>query len=68
MDYDDFSSGFGVWSGTSFSAPVFVGELAKALADAYLAGDADRSTKAAVARMRELIDEQPSGRPETQTP
>jgi hypothetical protein len=31
-DLDDFSSGFGLWSGTSFSAPGLVGELASALA------------------------------------
>ena len=28
LDLDDFSSGFGVWSGTSFAAPVFAGQLA----------------------------------------
>jgi subtilisin family serine protease len=33
IDPDDFSSGFGTWSGTSFAAPVLAGELAAALAD-----------------------------------
>jgi subtilisin family serine protease len=31
LDPDDFSCGFGTWSGTSFSTPVFAGELAKEL-------------------------------------
>ncbi len=31
VDLDDFSSGFGVWSGTSFAAPVFAGKVAAAL-------------------------------------
>jgi serine protease len=26
LDPDDFSSGFAVWSGTSFAAPAFLGE------------------------------------------
>ena len=32
VDPDDFRSGFGVWSGTSFAAPVFAGQLAARLA------------------------------------
>jgi subtilisin family serine protease len=31
VDPDNFASGFGTWSGTSFSAPVLAGELANAL-------------------------------------
>jgi subtilisin family serine protease len=31
LDPDDFSSGFAVWSGTSFSAPIAAGEIAGAL-------------------------------------
>ena len=56
LDPDDFSSGFGVWSGTSFAAPVLAGELAAALVNKYLSGDQDLSTAAAVARMRLLLD------------
>lgn len=33
VDPDDFASGFGVWSGTSFSAPVLAAELAQHLLD-----------------------------------
>jgi serine protease len=31
IDPDDFSGGFGLWSGTSFAAPIAAGELAAAL-------------------------------------
>jgi subtilisin family serine protease len=31
IDPDDFSSGFGIWSGTSFAAPILVGEVAQYL-------------------------------------
>ena len=31
VDPDDFTSGFAIWSGTSFAAPVLAGELAQAL-------------------------------------
>ena len=44
MDDDDYSCGFGLWSGTSFAAPAFAGDLAKALADQgqALRDDGDR--------------------------
>ena len=50
IDPDDFSAGFGVWSGTSFSAPVLVGEIAQHLhaSGALVADDVDPA--AAVAR------------------
>jgi hypothetical protein len=31
VDPDDFRSGFGLWSGTSFAAPILVGEIAQYL-------------------------------------
>jgi hypothetical protein len=34
VDPDDYTGGFGVWSGTSFATPVFSAELAAALVDA----------------------------------
>jgi hypothetical protein len=33
IDMDDFRGGFGVWSGTSFSAPLFAGRVAAGLVD-----------------------------------
>ena len=30
-DLDDFSSGFGLWSGTSFAAPALAGDIARKL-------------------------------------
>jgi len=33
VDPDDYTGGFGVWSGTSFSTPVFAAELAATLVD-----------------------------------
>ena len=39
IDPDDFRGGFGVWSGTSFSAPLMAGLLARQLQDDLGAGD-----------------------------
>jgi hypothetical protein len=50
-DPDDYSSGFGVWSGTSFSAPAFVGELACLLAKKPL----DKVVKTRVSTLRRLV-------------
>jgi subtilisin family serine protease len=33
MDPDDFSGGFGTWSGTSFAAPLLAAEIAQSLVD-----------------------------------
>jgi hypothetical protein len=33
IDPDDYRSGFGIWSGTSFAAPILAGELAHCLLD-----------------------------------
>ena len=58
LDPDDFSSGFGVWSGTSFAAPVFAGQLARELLAA--APPADLASR--VARTRELLERMPGRR------
>jgi subtilisin family serine protease len=55
FDPDDFSSGFGVWSGTSFAAPVLAGEVAAALARVYQDGNDDLGTAAAVTRVRTVL-------------
>jgi hypothetical protein len=39
IDPDDFTGGFGVWSGTSFAAPVMAGRLARRLAKDLAQGD-----------------------------
>jgi Subtilase family len=44
LDPDDFSGGFGTWSGTSFSAPVLAGEIA---GDLLAQGSLDTLTKEA---------------------
>lgn len=40
IDPDDFRGGFAVWSGTSFSAPIFAGEVAQYLVDTKFLGTA----------------------------
>lgn len=50
MDPDNFQSGFGVWSGTSFAAPIFAAELAAAL----IAADALTDVTPPVMRKRAL--------------
>jgi subtilisin family serine protease len=56
LDPDDFISGFGVWSGTSFAAPVLAGEVARELAAAYREGERDTSTRRAVERLHSILD------------
>jgi hypothetical protein len=49
LDRDDFSSGFGLWSGTSFAAPRLAADVARALgsgADAVAEGRVAAVTKA----------------------
>jgi subtilisin family serine protease len=46
LDPDNFAAGFGVWSGTSFAAPVLAGKIAASLADGSCGStdDVDRTT------------------------
>jgi subtilisin family serine protease len=68
LDPDDFTGGFGVWSGTSFAAPVFAGQLAAALAARLVSDDDDDSDDTdggavdPVARMREVLAAMPGAR------
>jgi hypothetical protein len=52
IDPDDFSGGFGIWSGTSFAGPIFAGEIAAKLCATRLppvnATEAVSRTQAAV--------------------
>jgi subtilisin family serine protease len=58
LDPDDFSCGFGVWSGTSFAAPVFAGQLARTLV-----GDGSPDDlKTRVGRMQERLRAMPGRR------
>jgi subtilisin family serine protease len=57
LDPDDFSSGFAVWSGTSFSAPIAAGELAEALMGKLAVHGAVESSETAVDIARAAIDE-----------
>ena len=64
LDPDNFSSGFGIWSGTSFAAPLFAGELARALLSGTYGtlsdldpGDAVTRTTAAVAACLETVEQ-----------
>lgn len=62
IDLDDYSSGFGVWSGTSFAAPVLAGQLARALArqgtdDTSLPALLERGWKALSAALKERARE-----------
>src|SRR5690606_13387311 len=69
IDRDDFSSGFAIWSGTSFAAPVVAAEIATALAadDAWLAGGTGPDhARAAVAAVLDGRQEAP--RPRTPRP
>ena len=58
LDPDDFSSGFGVWSGTSFAAPVFAGQLAAA----WDATEREPELAARVTRMRGVLEQMPGRR------
>jgi subtilisin family serine protease len=57
IDPDDFSGGFGLWSGTSFAAPIAAGELAGALVGKLEVDGAVEEPATAVNTARAAIDE-----------
>jgi hypothetical protein len=61
IDPDDFTSGFGVWSGTSFAAPVFAGQLAEELLHRRRA-DPAATLADRVGTLRDLLEAMPGRR------
>jgi subtilisin family serine protease len=59
LDPDNYLAGFAIWSGTSFAAPVFAGQVAAALQREFEGGDTGTDAAGAVARGRRVLDEQP---------
>ena len=58
-DPDDYSSGFGLWSGTSFAAPAYAGDVAAALVRCELAEDADVKTRLEIlGKARAIVEEE----------
>lgn len=61
LDPDDFSGGFGVWSGTSFAGPVVAGRIARNLLKASESGEhpllaRDKGPQAMVERAWQALD------------
>jgi subtilisin family serine protease len=55
IDPDGFQSGFAVWSGTSFAAPVFAGQLAARLRDRLGEEGTDDDRARRVARVTDAL-------------
>jgi hypothetical protein len=56
IDLDDFTGGFGLWSGTSFAAPLMAGQIAAAMLDHMPSAKAKESRQAAVARVWKAVE------------
>ena len=65
VDFDDFSSGFAVWSGTSFASPWIAGEVAAEIVRSgpTLAGGTSRARSAAQAVIARAHDDRFGARP-----
>jgi serine protease len=60
LDPDDFSGGFGLWSGTSFAAPLLAGRIAQRLLEHGQPGDKQQDKKRAWAALEALTTLRPS--------
>lgn len=60
-DVDDFSSGWALWNGTSFAAPVVASVLARSLLDVPGVDLSDRSPMATVTRINAAVEAVRSG-------
>ena len=63
IDLDNFGSGFALWSGTSFAAPVLAGDLAAALLERFDGGDTSKDPKAALDRFTAVLADLDDGVP-----
>jgi hypothetical protein len=64
VDLDDFTSGFALWSGTSFAAPMLAGKVAAALVDSMPAPGTVEDRAAAVARGWSAVEQVSPVRPQ----
>jgi serine protease len=64
IDLDDFTSGFALWSGTSFAAPMLAGKVAAALVDTMPAPGTAEERAAAVARGWSAVEQVSPVRPQ----
>lgn len=56
IDLDDFRGGFGLWSGTSFAAPLMAGKIAASMLDAMPSAKAKETREHAVARVWKAVE------------
>ena len=65
IDPDDFTGGFGSWSGTSFAAPIVAGRLAQDLLDRWTRSTGKRAVTPKPSRRRVLTALEKARRPGT---
>jgi serine protease len=59
VDPDDFTGGFGTWSGTSFAAPLLAGRIAQHMLESAPHGHVDQDVKRAWAALEALTTLKP---------